>query len=581
MDSVIGIDLGTTNSGAAVMLHDAPRTIVNAYGGRTMPSVVSLGRSGEVLVGHPARNQAVSHAEMTARNVKRFMGSGETFSLGDQRFSPEELSAFILEQLKADAEAYLDTRVTQCVITVPAHFSQAQRVATREAGRIAGLEARRIINEPTAAALAYAESLPSRARLVVFDLGGGTFDVTCLRRDGEQFIVCSTLGDGTLGGVDFDRLLLEQVVTEFERQGGARVQEDRVLMQQLQDLVERAKIDLSSRSSTSVALPFFGPEGSTHLTFELTRSLLEELIAPMLHRSVELTMQAMREAGFDDECGIDYLVLAGGSTRIPLVHAYLERALGCRPTARINPDEVVAVGAAIDAHLSRTGKERSCIRDVAGFALGVETDDDTTVTLIRRNTPLPARATETFTTVSDGQQAAQIHVVQGEAARASANTSLGRFLLAGLRAGKRGSPRIRVSFELDLDGIVTVRARDLDSGVQEQTTVVPEFDDQARLERAGDRQAERGGSEGTEPGGELRQGMQRLISQVQSTMAANAGLLESEFRLEIEELLQGARHCSQTLQQTSRLREYQVALEAILGELRALETEPEARNEGA
>ena len=574
MQPIIGIDLGTTNSSVGVVLHDEPRTVVNAVGNRTTPSVVSLGGDGEVLVGQSARNQAVSRPEMTVQNVKRLIGTAEYCSLGDQRYAPEEISALILEQLRSDAEAYLGTSVKECVITVPAHFSQAQRLATREAGRLAGLEVRRIINEPTAAALAYASELARQARIVVYDLGGGTFDVTCLERDGEKFAVRSTLGDGALGGVEFDRMLLEHVVKEFEQQAGTRLQEDRVVMQQLQELVERAKIELSSRVSSTVALPFFGRTGGTHLTCELTRELFEELITPMLHRSVGLTELAVAEAGFNDEHGIDYLVLAGGSTRIPLVQRYLERKLGCRPSARINPDEVVALGAALDAELVRSASERRRVQDVTGFALGVETDGDTSTILIPRNTALPARVTEVFTTVSDRQHSAQIHVLQGEERIASRNASLGRFMLAGLSEGARGEPRIEVGFELDHDGIVTVRARDLASGVEEQTTVVPMFEEASPEGRGGSTPRE----------DELRAAqrqVQRLVSYLEGQLSKHAGALDAEFRTEIEELLQAAQHAARTLRRPARLHEYRIALETIVQELRAVDLESEVGNEGA
>ncbi len=471
MSRTIGIDLGTTNTACAFVDGDEPVMIPNDRGRFVTPSVVGFSEHGEVLVGEAAKNQAVARPDHTVSEVKRAIGSVDGWEIDGDRYRPEDVSAIILRAVRRDAEAFLGQDVQRAVITVPAHFGERERRATIEAGRIAGLRNTRLLNEPTAAALCYAQRSASLSRVLVYDLGGGTFDVTCLLKDGDLYTVRSTSGDRRLGGVDFDRMLHEHVCDHMEQQIGFSLREHPFVMQQLMELVERAKIELSTQETTTVALPFFGTDtGPVHVSTSINRQQFVALVEPLVRRSVKLTMQTLRESGFGVE-GVDALVLSGGSSRIPLVREYLQRALGLEHVSQVNPDEVVARGAALYAAMLESGDARIQVTDVTAFDLGVESEGGAAVPVISRNTAIPVTRKRLFTTVTDDQQSVEIHVVQGNQARAQANVSLGRFLLTGIRAGRSGEPRIEVSFDIDVDGKVSVSAKDLDTGAAQEITV--------------------------------------------------------------------------------------------------------------
>lgn len=472
MGQIIGIDLGTTNSAVAHFDGDEPVLVPNDRGNRITPSIVAFDEAGTILIGESAKNQAVVNARRTASYVKRHLGDPQwRFEVDDRVYTAEELSGLILKKLKSDAERYLGTTIESAVITVPAHFGEAERKATIEAGHIAGLRVPRILNEPTSAALAYAHRWTGTNRILVYDLGGGTFDVTCLLQEGSEFTVRSTAGDSSLGGIDFDRLLLDAVAADFEAQSGLDLRGDPVMLQQLTELCERAKIELSTQETATVAIPFIGAGSAMHLRRTIHRDELNELIAPLVRRTVKLTLQAVKEAGFGLE-GIDALVLSGGSSRIPLVHSYLRRALGLGEVALVNPDEIVAAGAAVQAALLVNGAGAT-LRDVTAFNLGVEIDGGVFVPIVLRNAQLPTTEKRVFTTIADDQHSVEIHVMQGDSDVVGENQSLGRFLLSGIRSAAKGKPRIEVSFMLDEDGLATITATDKDTQAHERIEVTP------------------------------------------------------------------------------------------------------------
>lgn len=467
MALTVGIDLGTTNSLAGIVDDGRVRLVPNRRGHLLTPSVIGIDTSGEVIVGEAARNQAVGAPERTLYHVKRHMGERLTLPLGNDRISPEEGSAAILSALRRDVAQYTGSVPPEyAVITVPAHFDDRQRNATVEAGLLAGFREVYLLNEPTAAALPYATRDVQRERILVFDFGGGTLDVTCLERDGDEFLVAATVGDGELGGADIDRIVFDRLAREVEAGTGQDATRDRSVEQLLRNMAETAKKELSDLEETNIAIPFVSSAGGmVHVSVELSRQELEEAILPVVERAMAITRGAVQDAGFDQH-GFDTLILAGGSSRLPIMRRYLTEEYPVHLASMINPEEVVAVGATQLADSRRTG--RFSLHDVVSGTLALELADGTCVPILNRNQTIPASRTRIFTTVADGQEDAEIHLLQGDKALAAQNRSLGRFVLSGLHDAARGEPRIAVTVEVNADGVVTVRAGDEHSGVAEE-----------------------------------------------------------------------------------------------------------------
>ena len=462
MGKVVGIDLGTTNSCVAVMEGGKPQVIANAEGGRTTPSVVGFSKSGERLVGEMAKRQAVSNPERTIISIKREMGTDHRVEVDDKKFSPEEISAMILGKLKADAESYLGKEVKQAVITVPAYFNDSERQATKNAGTIAGLEVLRIINEPTAAALAYGlDKQDDTLTVVVFDLGGGTFDVSVLEIGEGVFEVQSTAGDTNLGGDDWDEAIQKYIAAEFEKEHGIDLLKDKIAHQRLRDAAEKAKIELSQKVNTNVNLPFITADanGPKHLDVDISRAKFEQLTADLLERCKAPCEQALKDAKLG-KSDIDRVLLVGGSTRMPMITELVKKEFGKDPSKDINPDECVALGAAVQGGVLSGEVKDVVLVDVTPLTLGIETLGGVMTKLIPRNTAIPTKKTETFSTAADMQTSVEVHILQGEREMASGNKSLGRFHLTDIPPAPRGVPQIEVSFELDSNGILNVSARD-------------------------------------------------------------------------------------------------------------------------
>ena len=481
MAKAIGIDLGTTNSCVAVVEAGEPTVIVNPEGGRTTPSVVHFSKSGERLVGQQAKRQAILNPERTVASIKRRMGTRENVTIDGKDYSPEQISAMVLQKLKADAEAYLGEEVKDAVITVPAYFNDTQRTATKQAGEIAGLNVLRIINEPTAAALAYGfREEKKEATIMVYDLGGGTFDVSILdvevdksSDERDYYEVLATSGDTKLGGDDFDERIVDHIAEEFKKENGIDLRKDRQALQRLRDAAEKAKMELSTTVQTTISLPFVTSvdgEGPKHLEMTLTRAKLEELIGDLINKTEEAVQTAIREAELDKD-GIHEVVLVGGSTRIPAVQQLVQRLTGREPRKGINPDEVVAVGAAIQAAVLTQDMQDMVLVDVTPLTLGVETLGDVMDVVIPRNTSIPTQQQRIYSTATDMQTAVEINVLQGERSRASQNKSLGRFHLTGIPPAPRGIPQIEVSFDIDSNGIMKVTAQDKATGKQQDITI--------------------------------------------------------------------------------------------------------------
>ena len=473
MGKIIGIDLGTTNSCVAVMEGGEPVVITNSEGARTTPSVVSFQANGERLVGQIAKRQAITNPEHTIISIKREMGTDHKTHVDDKVYSPQEISAMILQKIKADAEAYLGEPVTQAVITVPAYFNDAQRQATKDAGKIAGLEVLRIINEPTAASLAYGlDKTDHSEKIFVYDLGGGTFDVSILELGDGVFEVLSTNGDTHLGGDDFDQKIIDYIANDFKSQYGIDLRNDKSAVQRLKEAAEKAKIELSSSMQTNINLPFITADatGPKHIDMNLTRAKFNELTHDLVQRSIEPMKKALSDAGLSIG-QIDKVILVGGSTRIPAVQEAVKNFTGKEPSKGVNPDECVAMGAAIQAGVLTGEVKDVLLLDVTPLTLGIETLGGVATPLIERNTTIPAKKSQVFSTAADGQTSVEIHVVQGERQMASDNKTLGRFTLSGIAPAPRGIPQIEVTFDIDANGIVKVSAMDKGTGKEANITI--------------------------------------------------------------------------------------------------------------
>jgi len=549
MAKAVGIDLGTTNSVVSVMEGGEPQVIANAEGARTTPSVVAWSKSGEVLVGEVAKRQAVTNPDRTIRSVKRHVGTGWTTDIDGTAYTPQEISARVLMKLKRDAEAYLGEDVTQAVITVPAYFDDAQRQATKEAGEIAGLEVLRLVAEPTAAALAYGLEKSEEQTILVFDLGGGTFDVSVLEIAEGVFDVRSTAGDSKLGGDDWDDALIDWMVTSFKNDHGVDLSKDRMAMQRLKEAAEKAKIELSSSQETSINLPFLTATDAGPLHFEatLSRAKFNELTADLLERCEGPFTRAIKDAGIATS-DIDHVILVGGSTRIPAVQELVARLTGGKePHKGVNPDEVVAVGAALQAGVLKGDVKDVLLLDVTPLSLGIETKGGITHKLIERNTTIPTRRSEVFTTADDNQPSVEIHVLQGEREMVSDNKTLGKFMLTDLPPAPRGVPQIEVAFDIDANGIVHVSAKDLGTGKEQSMTItggsaLPKDDIQRMVEDA-EKYAEE--DRLRREAVEVRNQADNLVHQTEKTLKDQGEKLDAALKAEVEGALTGLKEALQ------------------------------------
>ncbi len=474
MGKIIGIDLGTTNSCVAVMEGGKPVVINNAEGARTTPSVVAFTKTGERVVGEPAKRQAVTNADKTISSIKRHMGTDYKVTIDDKKYSPQEISAMILQKLKSDAESYLGEKVSEAVITVPAYFSDAQRQATKDAGRIAGLDVKRIINEPTAAALSYGLDNENEQRIMVYDLGGGTFDVSIIEIGDGVIEVLATAGDNKLGGDDFDNVITDYMLDEFKKQEGVDLSGDKMAMQRLKEAAEKAKKELSSSTTTNINLPFITAtaDGPKHFDMNLSRAKFDELTAHLVERTAVPVQTALKDAGLTAS-ELDKVLLVGGSTRIIAVQEKVKQLTGKEPFKGINPDECVAIGASIQGGklAGDAGAGEILLLDVTPLSLSIETMGGVATRLIERNTTIPTKKSQIFSTAQDNQDAVDIHIVQGERQFARDNKTLGRFRLDGIAPARRGVPQIEVTFDIDANGIVNVSAKDLGTGREQHITI--------------------------------------------------------------------------------------------------------------
>ena len=567
MPKIIGIDLGTTNSAMAVMEGSEPEILVNAEGDRTTPSVVGFGKDGERTVGKAAKNKAVTSPENTVASVKRFIGRsyGETgeeqktvaynvkngnggravVAIDERDYMPEEISAMVLQKIKSDAEKRVGEPITQAVITVPAYFNDAQRQATKDAGKIAGLEVLRIINEPTAAALAYGLDKTNKdEKVLVFDLGGGTFDVSVLELGDGVFEVCSTAGDNHLGGDDWDQRIIDWLADKFQADNGIDLRKDKMAMQRLKEAAEKAKMELSSTTQTTINLPFIsaGEAGPLHLDYTLTRAEFERITKDLLDRCKLPVEQALKDA--DLKTGdVDEVILVGGSTRMPAVQELVEKITGKKPNMSVNPDEVVAMGAAVQGGVLAGDVEGILLLDVTPLSLGVETMGGVMTKMIERNTTIPTRKTEIYSTAADNQTSVEIHVLQGEREMAAGNKTLGKFQLTGIPAARRGMPQIEVTFDIDANGIVNVSAKDLGTGKQQQITISGSTaltdDEVDRMVKDAEIHAEEDAARKQEV--EIRNNCDSLINATETTLAEISDKVGDDMKKQAEDAIAAAR----------------------------------------
>ena len=567
MPKIIGIDLGTTNSAMAVMEGSEPEILVNAEGDRTTPSVVGFGKDGERTVGKAAKNKAVTNPENTVASVKRFIGRsyGETgeeqktvaynvkngnggravVAIDERDYMPEEISAMVLQKIKSDAEKRVGEPITQAVITVPAYFNDAQRQATKDAGKIAGLEVLRIINEPTAAALAYGLDKTNKdEKVLVFDLGGGTFDVSVLELGDGVFEVCSTAGDNHLGGDDWDQRIIDWLADKFQADNGIDLRKDKMAMQRLKEAAEKAKMELSSTTQTTINLPFIsaGEAGPLHLDYTLTRAEFERITKDLLDRCKLPVEQALKDA--DLKTGdVDEVILVGGSTRMPAVQELVEKITGKKPNMSVNPDEVVAMGAAVQGGVLAGDVEGILLLDVTPLSLGVETMGGVMTKMIERNTTIPTRKTEIYSTAADNQTSVEIHVLQGEREMAAGNKTLGKFQLTGIPAARRGMPQIEVTFDIDANGIVNVSAKDLGTGKQQQITISGSTaltdDEVDRMVKDAEIHVEEDAARKQEV--EIRNNCDSLINATETTLAEISDKVGDDMKKQAEDAIAAAR----------------------------------------
>ncbi len=537
MSKIIGIDLGTTNSCVAVLEGGEPVVIPNAEGARTTPSVVAFTKDGERLVGQIAKRQAVTNPERTVISIKREMGTGHKVTIDDKSYTPQEISAMILQKLKTDAEAYLGEKVTQAVITVPAYFNDSQRQATKDAGRIAGLEVLRIINEPTAASLAYGLDKQGSQKILVYDLGGGTFDVSLLEIGDGVFEVLATNGNSRLGGDDFDERVINWIVDSFKKDYGIDLKQDRMAYQRLKEAAEKAKVDLSGVMSANINLPFITSDqnGPKHLDMTLTRAKFDELTADLVEKTIDPMNKALKDAGLSTD-QIDKVILVGGSTRTPAVQTAVKKVTGKEPFKGINPDECVAVGAAIQAGVLGGEVKDVLLLDVTPLSLGLETEGHIFTRLIDRNTTIPTSKSQVFSTAAEGQTTVEIHVLQGERPMAYDNKTLGRFQLTGIPPAPRGVPQIEVTFNIDRNGIVNVSAKDKGTGNEQKITITASTNLTEEEIRKRVKEAEQFAEEDKKRKDEVEtvNHADSLIYELEKQLRDNAGKLSDEDKATIE-----------------------------------------------